>query len=69
MYVTRQSTSIIKVGLVYTAMCILRCLKEGLPWSIDEWLQDISNIMLFKIDIYSIWGFDIRILIVKMTIL
>ena len=41
-------TSVMKVGLVYVNIHILRHLKEELAWSIEKWLWVISNTMLFK---------------------
>ena len=41
---TRRCASVIKVGVVYVNIHILRCLKE-LAWAIDKCLQVISNIM------------------------
>ena len=38
----------IKVGVVYINMPVLRYLKEELSWAIDEQLWVISNKMLFK---------------------
>ena len=44
----RRSTSVIKVGVVYMNICVLRHLKEELAWVIDKRLRVISNKMLFK---------------------
>ena len=46
--ITRQSASVIKVGVVDIDVCILSHLKEELTWAIDKRLQVISTIMLFK---------------------
>ena len=46
--VTRRSASVIKVGVAYVNVCILRRLKEELAWVIDKRLRVISNKMLFK---------------------
>ena len=42
---TRRCTSVIKVGVAYVNIHILRHLKEELAWAIDKCLQVISNIM------------------------
>ena len=46
--VTKQSASVIKVGVAYMNVYISRHLKEELAWVIDKRLQVISNKMLFK---------------------
>ena len=46
--VTRWSALVIKVGVAYVNVRILRCLKEELAWVIDKRLQVVSNKMLFK---------------------
>ena len=46
--VTRQSASVIKVGVAYVNVRVSRCLKKELAWVIDKWLWLISNKMLFK---------------------
>ena len=46
--VTRQSTLVIKVGVAYTNVHVLRRLKEELTWVIDKRLRVISNKMLIK---------------------
>ena len=46
--VIRRSASVIKVGVVYVNVRVLRWLKEELAWVIDKWLRAISNNMLFK---------------------
>ena len=46
--VTRQSTSVIKVGVAYVNIRVWRRLKEELAWVIDKRLRAISNKMLFK---------------------
>ena len=45
---TRQSASVIKVGVAYVNVRILRRLKKELAWAIDKRLQAISSKMLFK---------------------
>ena len=45
---TRQSFSVIKVGVVYMNVHVSRHLKEELAWVINKWLRVISNKMLFK---------------------
>ena len=49
--VTRQTASVIRVGVAYVNVRILRPLKEELSWAIDKWLRFIINTMLFKTDI------------------
>ena len=46
--VTRQSASVIRVGVVYVNLRISRRLKEELSWAIDKPLWLIINTMLFK---------------------
>ena len=46
--VTRWSTSVIRVDVVYVNIHVSRCLKEELAWAIDKQLW-IINTMLFKI--------------------
>ena len=46
--VTRWSTSVIKVSVVYIHICVLRHLKEELGWAVDIQLWVFSNKMLFK---------------------
>ena len=46
--VTRQSTSVIKVGVACVGGCVLRQLKEELAWATDKWVWVISKILLFK---------------------
>ena len=41
--VTRRCASVIKVGVAYVNVHILRHLKEELAWAIDKCLQVISN--------------------------
>ena len=43
-----MSASVIKVGVVYMSIHVLRHWKEELAWAIDKWFQVISNKMLFK---------------------
>ena len=50
MAVGRQSTSVIKVGVTYMGIHVLRCLNEELTWIIDKELQAISN---FKLNNYT----------------
>ena len=38
----------IRVGVAYMNVRILRCLKEELCRAIDKWLRPIINTMLFK---------------------
>ena len=47
--VTRQRASVIRVGVVYMSVCVLRLLKEELSWAIDKQLQPIINTMPFKL--------------------
>ena len=47
-WVTRWSTSVIKVGVVYVNVRVSRCLKDELAWAIDKRLWVISNKILFK---------------------
>ena len=49
-WVIRRSAShaIIKVGVAYLNVRVLKCLKEELAWVIDERLQVISIKMFFK---------------------
>ena len=47
-YITQQSVSVIKVGVVDIDVHILSHLKEELTWAVDKRLQVISTIMLFK---------------------
>ena len=42
--VTRWYTSVIKVGVVYMGVHILRHLKEELVWAIDEWFWVICSL-------------------------
>ena len=46
--VSRQSASVIRVGVVYVNIHISRQLKEELSWAIDKQLQFILNTMLVK---------------------
>ena len=46
--VTRRSSSVIRVGVVYVNIHVSRHLKEELAWAIDKWFQRIINAMLFK---------------------
>ena len=46
--VTRRSASVIRVGVAYVNICVLRHLKEEVNWAIDKRLQLIINIILFK---------------------
>ena len=46
--VTRWSASVIKVGVAYVNIHILKHLKEELAWAIDKQLWVISNKMIFK---------------------
>ena len=49
--VTRWNPSVIKVGVAYVGVHILRHLKEDLAWAVDKQVQVITvynNIMLFK---------------------
>ena len=50
-WVIRRSAlhAIIKMGVAYLNVRVLKCLKEELAWVIDERLQVISNKMFFKI--------------------
>ena len=45
--VTRQNASVIRVGVAYVNVCVLRHLKEELAWAIDKRLRLIINTMLF----------------------
>ena len=45
LYGTRQSASIIKVGVVYINVHVSRHLKEEPAWAIDKRLRFIINIM------------------------
>ena len=45
---TRQSASVIKVGVVDVDVRVSSHLKEELTWAIDKRLWVISTIMLFK---------------------
>ena len=49
---TRQSASVIRVGVTYMNICVSRCLKEELSWAIDKWLRLIINTVLFITVIY-----------------
>ena len=42
--VTIMCTLVIKVGVVYINVHVLRCLKEELAWSIDKWLLVINDV-------------------------
>ena len=44
---TRQSASVIKVGVMYVNVRISKSLKEELAWAIDKWLRAVSNKILF----------------------
>ena len=46
--VKSSCTQVIKVGVAYVNICILRHLKEELTWAIDKPLQVISNKVVFK---------------------
>ena len=46
--VTRWSVSIIRVGVAYVNIRVLRHLKEELSWAIDKRLRLIVNTVLFK---------------------
>ena len=46
--VTRQSASVIKVGMVDVDVHVSSHLKEELTWAINKRLRIISTIMLFK---------------------
>ena len=46
--VIRRNASVIRVGVAYTNVCILRCLKEELSWAINEWLRLIVYAVLLK---------------------
>ena len=37
--------SVIKVGVVYVNVCVLRHLKEELAWAIDKRIRVVSNKM------------------------
>ena len=39
--------SVIKVGVAYMNVSVLRCLKEELTWAIDKWLQVINYIICY----------------------
>ena len=41
----QNSTSVIKVGVAYMNICILRHIKEELAWAIDKQLHVISYIV------------------------
>ena len=43
-----KHASVIRVGVVYGYVLVLRHLKEELAWAIDIWLWLIINTMLFK---------------------
>ena len=45
---TRRSAQVIRVGVAYMNVRVLRHLKEELGWVIVEWLQLIIIKMLFK---------------------
>ena len=44
----RQSALVVRVGVAYINVHVLRCLKEELSWAVDKWLQLIINTMSFK---------------------
>ena len=44
----RWSAAVIRVGVAYMNIRILRCLKEELSWAIDKGLRLLINIVLFK---------------------
>ena len=50
--VTRQSTLVIKVCVMYASIyiyiCVLRLLKEQLAWAMHKRLLVVSNIYLFE---------------------
>ena len=46
--VTRQSASVINVGVAYVNVRVSKSLKEELAWAIDKRLRVVSNKMLFK---------------------
>ena len=46
--VTRQSASVIRVGVAYVNISVSKHLKEELSWAIDKQLWLIINTMLFK---------------------
>ena len=47
--VTRECASVLRVGVAYVNVRILRRLKkEELSWAIDKWLWLIINTMSFK---------------------
>ena len=46
--VKRQCVLVIKVGVAYMNVHVVRNLKEELAWAIDKWLWVISNTVLFK---------------------
>ena len=41
---TRQSASVIKLGVAYVNICVSMHLKEELAWVIDKWLWVISTV-------------------------
>ena len=47
--VTRQSASVIRVGVAYVNVRVSRCLKEELSWAIDKRLWLIINTVLLII--------------------
>ena len=46
--VTKRNALVIRVGVTYVNVRVLRCLKEELSWAIDKQLWLIINTMLFK---------------------